>query len=228
MSDTPETAFAWIHVANADALEQFYLGVLPNIRTEARAHGYAVGLHGSWRRDLDLIAVPWVTDHSGIDELAAAIQQAALGPPQNAFSWVKKPCGRIATSLPVCWLDYDDPRPSAGHIDLSVITPLLAASSGQREVALRCAEPTEEMLLAARDWSYEKYGKPIGDDAARGCWKAMYVVAAMLPADEDSRPKGRSTGKFRLVYNKATKRIDQVSNFTGLAVDSFDPPTDWE
>jgi hypothetical protein len=34
-------------------------------------------------------------------------------------------------------------------------------------------EPTEEMLNAARDWSYKKYGKPVGNDGAIGCWKAM-------------------------------------------------------
>lgn len=41
-------------------------------------------------------------------------------------------------------------------------------------------EPTEDMLIAARDWSANKYGKPIGNDAAIGCWKAM-AAAAPLP-----------------------------------------------
>lgn len=36
--------------------------------------------------------------------------------------------------------------------------------------------PNEEMLIAARDWSAQKYGKPIGDDAAIGCWQAMYTA----------------------------------------------------
>ena len=38
-------------------------------------------------------------------------------------------------------------------------------------------EPTDAMLRAALDWSYKIYGKPIGDDAARGCWKAMIEAA---------------------------------------------------
>jgi len=37
-------------------------------------------------------------------------------------------------------------------------------------------EPTEAMLNAARDWSDKKYGKPIGNDAAIGCWNAMYAA----------------------------------------------------
>lgn len=43
-------------------------------------------------------------------------------------------------------------------------------------------EPTEAMLDAARDWSTKKYGKPIGNDAARGCWAAMLAVAENLSA----------------------------------------------
>lgn len=38
-------------------------------------------------------------------------------------------------------------------------------------------EPTDPMLIAARDWSYAKYGKPIGNDAAIGCWQAMLDAA---------------------------------------------------
>lgn len=35
-------------------------------------------------------------------------------------------------------------------------------------------EPTKAMLDAARDWSYTKYGKPIGDDAATEVWRTMF------------------------------------------------------
>ena len=34
-------------------------------------------------------------------------------------------------------------------------------------------EPTGEMNVAALQWSYNKYGKPIGNEAAHGCWRAM-------------------------------------------------------
>ena len=40
-------------------------------------------------------------------------------------------------------------------------------------------EPTDTMLIAAREWSREKYGRPIGNDAATGCYKVM-IDAAML------------------------------------------------
>lgn len=45
-------------------------------------------------------------------------------------------------------------------------------------------DPTEAMLVAARDWSYVKYGAPVGDDAATGCWRAMFDAAlALQPGD---------------------------------------------
>lgn len=44
------------------------------------------------------------------------------------------------------------------------------------------AEPTEAMLIAARDWSLKKYGKAIGDDAAKGCFSAMLAAAPEAPA----------------------------------------------
>lgn len=39
----------------------------------ARRHGYAIGVHGSMSRDLDLIAVPWVESASSPDELLKEI-----------------------------------------------------------------------------------------------------------------------------------------------------------
>lgn len=51
-------------------------------------------------------------------------------------------------------------------------------------------EPTETMLEAAREWSRAKYGKPIGNDAARGCWLAMF---AALSEAEVWRHKKRGT-----------------------------------
>jgi hypothetical protein len=34
-------------------------------------------------------------------------------------------------------------------------------------------EPNQAQLNMAREWSYMKYGKPIGNDAAKGCWGCM-------------------------------------------------------
>lgn len=39
---------------------------------------------------------------------------------------------------------------------------------------VRPRSPTDAMLDAAREWSYAKYGKPIGHEAAIQLWQAMY------------------------------------------------------
>ena len=47
--------------------------------------------------------------------------------------------------------------------------------------AIVSVEPTEEQLIAARDWSVEKYGRGVGDDGATGCYKAMLKAAKATP-----------------------------------------------
>ena len=47
-----------------------------------------------------------------------------------------------------------------------------------------------------------------------------------LSGEREGLVIGRAQGKYRLVYNKQTRKIDKVSNFDGLAVESFDPPKD--
>ncbi len=122
---TPDT-FKWVHCDTPEQLHAFYTAILPKLRDAACQHGFALGLHGSMRRDLDLIAVPWVLSHSDKDALAAALQMAACGMSQDVYRWTgapdghdAKPHGRVACSFPVCWAD--DNRPSSGHIDLSVV-----------------------------------------------------------------------------------------------------------
>lgn len=137
---------SWVHVHNKDEMEAFYRGVLPNIITEAKYHGYAIGLHGSLRRDLDLIAVPWTDDHSDKDELARAVQEAACGMPSAKYQWEEKPCGRWAASFPICWTEMTNEL-SLGHIDLSVMASV-------RPEALR--NPQDEAVRAAWDELLEK------------------------------------------------------------------------
>jgi hypothetical protein len=55
--------------------------------------------------------------------------------------------------------------------------------------------PTEEMLNAARDWSYKKYGKPIGNDAAIGCWKEIMDKALAAWDAKHPQPPTTNGGK---------------------------------
>lgn len=112
--------FKWVHVATIDEMEEFYRGVIPAMKEAARTHGFALAVHGSLRRDLDVIAVPWVEGHGTMDDLARAIQHAACGLETERYEWEAKPCGRFATAFPICWTELHD-MISAGHVDLSVV-----------------------------------------------------------------------------------------------------------
>lgn len=91
-----------------------YARVFTIARCLARTEGYALAMHGSFTRDLDLLAVPW-TDHAcEADHLVARIADACKlkpigGPPSD------KPHGRRAWTL--LFPEFGDPR----FIDLSVM-----------------------------------------------------------------------------------------------------------
>ncbi len=122
--------FRWVHVNNQDELEAFYLSRIVAIREAARKCGYAIGVHGSLRRDFDLIAVPWVESHTDKDTLASEIQRAACGLKSQSYEWERKPLGRMATAFPICWTWHSEPMVlSNGHVDLSVIEWLGAQDS---------------------------------------------------------------------------------------------------
>lgn len=62
--------------------------------------------------------------------------------------------------------------------------------TGLREAAEIVRDPTEAMLIAARDWSKAKYGTPIGNDAAAGCWQAMFDAVIPSPPLLQSGERG--------------------------------------
>lgn len=92
---------------------------LPAIRESANFHGYAVAVHGSLKRDIDLIAVAWTDQAKPAPELVKALCGAVGGILGNCFVLSgphDKPHGRLAYTL--CHPGF------AGEIDLSVIPPM--------------------------------------------------------------------------------------------------------
>lgn len=83
-------------------------------------------------------------------------------------------------------------------------------------------EPNEAMLVAARDWSQVRIGTPIGNDAARGVWRAMasawnVTAAPSAPADlatlvkaalDDSFACGAHTSEDNESYATVCGRAD--------------------
>ncbi len=84
------------------------------IRKLAWEEGYAIGLHGSFTRDLDLIAVPWEQGNHNPDKLIARIVQAT-GLNNLHSNPGTKPYGRLVWTLTLP--DFGDPR----FIDLSIL-----------------------------------------------------------------------------------------------------------
>jgi len=52
---------------------------IERLRQVAREHGYALAVHGSLERDIDLLAAPWVEEASDADTLAIALRDAVHG-----------------------------------------------------------------------------------------------------------------------------------------------------
>lgn len=94
------------------------------IRCTAWQYGYAIGMHGSFTRDLDLIAVPWGDNARDPDHLVRVIVSRTDLTIQHG-SPSPKPHGRIVYTLTLP--GFGDPR----WIDLSVMPRVVAQSTGE-------------------------------------------------------------------------------------------------
>jgi hypothetical protein len=94
--------------------------ILPPMQRVARGVGYALTIHGSLCRDIDLVAIPWV-EHGVADReelltvLAGAIG-GITGRCHRKKEWSEKPHGRSATTI-LAWCGE-----TTANIDLSVIS----------------------------------------------------------------------------------------------------------
>lgn len=78
----------------------------------ARECGYALALHGSMGRDLDLIAIPWVEDALSAEELVARIMACSAAFRESRWPINDKPHGRRS------WVMHLGGGP---YIDLSIM-----------------------------------------------------------------------------------------------------------
>jgi hypothetical protein len=123
------------------------------IRKLAWDEGYAIGLHGSFTRDLDLIAVPWTDAASEPEHLVRRIEfatglQGLHGNPG------KKPQGRLVWTL--MFPNFGDPR----FVDLSIMPRVGAAPSGATN------DSGKVLVAAAKDVSEaseQDDPNPVGD-----------------------------------------------------------------
>jgi hypothetical protein len=95
-----------------------------HMQAAARLHGYALAIHGSLNRDIDLIAVPWIELPGSAEEVAHEIAKSigahipsyitVPGVEGHVANPIRKPHGRESWVIPL----------SGGvYVDLSVIAP---------------------------------------------------------------------------------------------------------
>jgi hypothetical protein len=116
-----------------------YCAIYPRLLQIAQDHGYALTVHGSVHRDLDLVAIPWVEEASEPLELITAMKEITRTvthhPDTDHLSPdcapTIKPHGRVAYSLHVT-----DRGMYGGYFDISVMPkiikqePLIPPSQG--------------------------------------------------------------------------------------------------
>lgn len=103
-----------------DACRRAYNKTIDAIRDAGHRHGYAIAVHGSLARDIDLVAIPWTEDATDALSLVGAVIRAAAahGPHATAFlsrnetNPTPKPHGRL------CWAIH---LADGVYIDLAVM-----------------------------------------------------------------------------------------------------------
>lgn len=102
---------------------EFYDALITALRYVAYRCGYALAVHGSIKRDIDLIACPW-RDHAVDSEYLikeikkatkAIIGEARPRCGEKTLKAQTMPCGRIAYAI---YLTHDDSDP---YLDISVM-----------------------------------------------------------------------------------------------------------
>ncbi len=144
MTDKPTTS------TNAPLYANLFASMVPI----AREHGYALAVHGSVKRDLDLIAVPWVEKPSPPQALVDAFTTAFYfvhvdGPEQKVH-------GRQVWTLAfpgTCFVDLSVMRAQpAGWVDFLKASPPLDMAAVRKDMdEMPFLEALEELAAATPD-----------------------------------------------------------------------------
>lgn len=87
----------WVEPDDRPAI---YAALLPEMRDAAWRLGYSLAVHGSMRRDMDVVAIPWIAAAAPAELLVDAIYQAVGGhDAYRPYPPSVKPHGRRAWSI---------------------------------------------------------------------------------------------------------------------------------
>jgi len=81
--------------------------IIDPIRAVAWECGYAVAIHGTLDRDIDLVAIPWMEVTSDVNILLGRVCRAARGR-MDLTGWRKRPHGRLVCCIRLEGKEYID------------------------------------------------------------------------------------------------------------------------
>ncbi len=183
-----------------------YARIFTIARCLAWAEGYALAMHGSFTRDLDLIAVPWAARACDPEHLAKRIESAAglkiTVPPKN-----DKPHNRLVWTM--TFPEFGDPR----FVDLSIIPP-------QHEVELS----EEDVRMIDQAWETHKAALPLTAQAlAEEIHIQMSVNKTCVVSGANALAKALLE-KFKITQLTKTPSADHdAGNLRGLAEPNHQP-----
>jgi len=105
---------------NKRKLKKLYTSLIPTIKKVGKKHGYAMAIHGSLTRDMDILAVPWVENVSSEHILVRAVTKSVKGLLVDTREI--KPHNRVAYTILLTKYSGTKGNP---FIDLSIIQPSL-------------------------------------------------------------------------------------------------------
>ncbi|HEY1071473.1 hypothetical protein [Brevundimonas sp.] len=182
----------------ADGWEWPGLPDIDRIRELAREVGYAIGVHGTMERDLDLIAAPWVAEAVGASELAQHIAYGLGGSIVNGDQQ-DKPCGRWSCNIhtpdwtklidlsvmpPALTPRHEAPASPAWRDEYNRVEAIREAAEGQDRIARSAADPTarsDAETQAAGHW--KRYDRELAKFNALNA-EAAPITEAMVEAGE--------------------------------------------
>jgi len=97
-----------------------YALIYPRLCEIVRPLGYALAIHGSMTRDLDLVAIPWTEDAVTPDDVACAVCEYVKG----YVGWDSNPGGNRPHGRRTWLIWFSGVRGPIGggcHIDLSIM-----------------------------------------------------------------------------------------------------------
>lgn len=93
----------------------FYAAIWPDLREAALKCGWALALHGSLSNDMDIMAMPWTEEATGVEEMIKALSDCFTGNPfkdGHSVPFHEKPNNRVVYTMSI-WADF--------YLDINII-----------------------------------------------------------------------------------------------------------